>query len=85
MKRILSLALIIFALLRTGIVDIPERATAWIGEWSVAGISAAWRNEQGGGKAPGVADAVIYRVPIREPDGAFLKKLLDLFEIDSES
>jgi len=87
MKRIVTLALIVFALLRTGIVDLPERATHWLGDWSVAGASAQRLNEPAGERASNTAaeGTIVYRVPIREPDGAFLKKLLDLFDMNSGS
>jgi len=87
MKRIFALTLIVFALLRTGTIDVPERAAAWIGDWSVSCTSAGWWNEPAGretGKND-VSESVVYRVPIREPDGAFLNKLLDLFDMNSGS
>lgn len=86
MKRIFSLALLAFILIRIGVIDVPDEAIARFSHLTATPVAA----ETIDNARPAVHGADVdadgpVRFPLQKPRGAFLQFVFDLFELKSAS
>ncbi len=85
MKRILTIALITFVLVRAGVIEVPQSAIDWFSNVTASPASAQMVEapRTAGETAPPEHDPI--RFPLQKPRGAFLQMLFDLFNLKSVS